>query len=144
MAGLFLIGFRQALKLSRESKMGEVARLLFPICQPVGRTLTAADERPSEIVQRTAVTVCNDAQPKANLRRKWRDSDDLQDEAMTLRVVVTSHGIQLLSIRIICEDMHVFLQRFGFSYRPAPFESSAVESPSAHAASARYSRGARK
>lgn len=89
--------------------------------------VATTDERPREVVETAPIMVGHSAESQHQPRRSANDPLNCEREAVTLRVVVTPHGKQVLKARVSCEGTQLLLQSFAFSYRPAPLEPGAIE-----------------
>jgi hypothetical protein len=69
--------------------------------------------------------VGNDSEPQADLRREWREFGNAEDHPVTLCVVITRGGVLPLSLYILSKGKEFSIERFGFSYRPRPFQPRA-------------------
>ena len=57
------------------------------------------------------------------------DGEFIKDygEAVVCRLIIAPGTTESLAAEVLCKDIDVVFERFGFDYRPTPFEPRAVE-----------------
>jgi hypothetical protein len=90
--------------------------------------MSSRDDRPRNVIQTTSVVVDEVADPQSPTDGKATDLLNSCDDAVTLSVVLRPRNKgNPIGLAVNAKGFDLRLERFGFGYRPSPFEPSAIE-----------------